>query len=248
MQSNAMREAHDRTMLCYNLAVNTLLKRGLSAYIIFVKNKLAVSLMMLVSGAIMAIAALNGHGNDTKTLPIIITAAGVIFSLWSFYKIGYIKANYDKAEDKAQKSVEWRLIALQIIESLAYIIVTVAGVYLLLNESLVDTILNLMVGIFTTFNGIMGVVSLIKRLNNRDWRWVIRLILTIFELVVGPYFIISSSTIDVTGLAVMGILTAIAGLIEVVAAFSAQALKDTFKDGKDIVRTLKTGKAKEEED
>ncbi|MBR5389094.1 DUF308 domain-containing protein [Candidatus Saccharibacteria bacterium] len=228
--------------------MNTLLKRGLSAYIIFIKNKLAVSLMMLVSGAIMAIAALNGQGNDTKTLPILITAAGVVFSFWSFYKIGYIKANYDKAEDKAQKSVEWRLIALQIIESVAYIVVTVAGIYLLLNESLVDVILNLMVGIFTTFNGIMGVINLLKRLSNRDWRWVVRLILTMFELAVGPYFIIASSAIDIKSLVMMGILTAVAGLIEVIAAFSTQALKDTFKDGKDIVRTLKTGKAKEEEE
>jgi uncharacterized membrane protein HdeD (DUF308 family) len=204
--------------------------------------------MMLVSGAIMAIAAINGHGNDTKTLPILITAAGVVFSLWSFYKIGYIKANYDKAEDKAQKSVEWRLIALQIIESLAYIVVTTAGIYLLLNESLVDMILNLMVGIFTTFNGVMGAISLIKRLNNRDWRWAVRLVLTLFELAVGPYFIIASNAIDIKGLIVMGVLTAVAGLIEVIAAFSTQALKDTFKDGKDIVRTLRTGKAEEKEE
>ena len=203
-------------------------------------------MMMLVSGAIMAIAALNGHGNDTKTLPILITTAGVVFSLWSFYKIGYIKANYDKAEDKAQKSVEWRLIALQIVESLAYIIVTTAGIYLLLNESLVDMILNLMVGIFTTFNGVMGAISLIKRRGNRDWRWVVRLVLTIFELAVGPYFIVASNAIDIKGLVVMGILTAIAGLIEVIAAYSKQALKDTFKDGKDIVHTLKTGKKEEE--
>lgn len=203
-------------------------------------------MMMLVSGAIMAIAALNGHGNDTKTLPILITAAGVAFSLWSFYKIGYIKANYDKAEDKAQKSVEWRLIALQIVESLAYIIVTTAGIYLLLNESLVDMILNLMVGIFTTFNGVMGAISLIKRRSNRDWRWIVRLVLTIFELAVGPYFIVASNAIDIKGLVVMGILTAIAGLIEVIAAYSKQALKDTFKDGKDIVHTLKTGKKEEE--
>ncbi len=223
--------------------MNTLLKRGFKAYTIFLKNKLAVSMMMLVSGVMMAITALNGQGNDTKTLPTLITAAGVIFSLWAFYRFGYLKANYDRTTDEIQKKLGKQTLVLQILEALAYIIVTVAGIYLLMNESLVNVILNLMVGGFTTFNGIVGVVNLIKRRNERDYRWYIRLVLTLFELVVGPYFIIASSTIDTNWLLVMGILTALAGLIEVIASFSTEALKDTVKDSKEIVKTLKTGKA-----
>ena len=199
-------------------------------------------MMMLVSGVMMAITALNGQGNDTKTLPTLITAAGVLFSLWAFYRLGYLKANYDRIEDETQRIVERQGIFFQILEALAYIIVTVAGIYLLMNESLVNVILNLMVGGFTTFNGIVGAINLIKRRNKRDYRWYVRLVLTIFELVVGPYFIFASSTIDTNWLAVMGILTALAGLIEVIASFSSDAIKGTVKDGRDIVKTLKTGK------
>ncbi len=210
------------------------------------KNKLVASMMMLVSGVMMAIGALNGRGNDTKTIPILITSAGVMFSIWAFYRVGYIKANYDKLDDETQKSIEKRVLILQAIEALAYIIVTVAGIYLLLNESLMNLILNLVVGIFTTFNGIMGVISLCKRLKNRNYRWIVRLILTIFELIAGPYFIIMASSVDISGLLVMGILTAVAGIIEVVSVYSKEYLIETVKDGKSAVSTLKTGKADKE--
>ncbi len=226
--------------------MNSLLKRAASAYIILMKNKLIASMMMLVSGVMMAVGAANGHGNDTKTIPILITAAGVMFSIWAFYRLGYIKANYDKLEDKTQRDIEKRVLILQVIEASAYVIVTVAGIYLLLNESLMNLILNLVVGIFTTFNGIMGVISLCKRLNNRNYRWVIRLILTIFELIAGPYFIVMASSIDISGLLVMGILTAVAGVIEVASVYSKEYLKETVKDGKSAVSTLKTGKAGKE--
>lgn len=223
--------------------MNSLLKRTASAYIILMKNKLIASMMMLVSGVMMAVGALNGRGNDTKTIPILITSAGVMFSIWAFYRVGYIKANYDKLDDETQKSIEKRVLILQVIEALAYVIVTVAGIYLLLNESLMNLILNLMVGIFTTFNGIMGVISLCKRLNNRNYRWIVRLILTIFELIAGPYFIIMASSVDISGLLVMGILTAVAGIIEVVSVYSKEYLIETVRDGKSAVSTLKTGKA-----
>jgi uncharacterized membrane protein HdeD (DUF308 family) len=210
------------------------------------KNKLIASMMMLVSGVMMAVGALNGRGNDTKTIPILVTAAGVMFSIWAFYRLGYIKANYDKLEDKMQKDIEKRVLILQAIESLAYIIVTVAGIYLLLNENLMNLILNLVVGIFTTFNGIMGVISLCKRLNNRNYRWIIRLILTIFELIGGLYFIIMANSIDIGGFLVMGILTAVAGIIEVISVYSKEYLIVTVKDSKSAVSTLKTGEAGEE--
>ncbi|MBR3319650.1 DUF308 domain-containing protein [Candidatus Saccharibacteria bacterium] len=223
--------------------VNTVVKRGFSAYIILMKNKLVASLMMLVSGAMMTIGALNNRGNDTKTLPVLITAAGVFFSFWSFYRIGYIKANYDKIEDDTQKSLEKRVLVLQAIETIAYIIVAVAGIYLLLNESLMNLILNLVVGLFTTFNGVMGAISLVKRWHEKNYRWYIRLVLTIFELIAGPYFIATANSVDISGLLIMGILTAVAGLIEIISVSSKETLKNTVKDGKDVVLTLKNGKA-----
>ncbi len=234
--------------ICYNKTMNKLLKRGFDVYKIFLKNKLAVSLMMFVSGVIMTIAALNGRGNDTKTLPTLITAAGVLFSLWAFYRFGYVKANYDNLESKAQRDAKKRVLIFQFIEALVYLVITAAGIYLLMNESLVNLILNLMVGGFTTFNGIMGVINLIKRRAKRDWRWIIRLILTIFELAVGIYFIVLSSAIDIRELLVMGILTAVAGIIEIISAYSTEALKNTVEDGKAAVRVIKTGKATEEKD
>ena len=63
--------------------MNKLVKRGFSAYKIFLKNKIASSIMMLFAGVMMFIAALNGKGNDTKSLPILITSLGTILSLWA---------------------------------------------------------------------------------------------------------------------------------------------------------------------
>ena len=57
-------------------------KRGLGAYIIFLKNKVASSLLMLFSGIMMFIAALNGKGNDTKSLPTLITVVGAALTLY----------------------------------------------------------------------------------------------------------------------------------------------------------------------
>lgn len=225
--------------------MNKLLKRGFNAYKIILKNKLACALMMLVSGAMMVVAALNNRGNDTKTLPILITAAGVIFSFWAFYRIGYIKSNYDRLEDKLQKTVEKHLFVTQILEALAYIVITVAGIFLLLNEHFVNLILNLMAGGFTLFNGVNGLINVCKRRENKDYRWVIRLILTIFELGVGTYYIISSSSIDTTEFLIMGILTTLAGIIEIVSVSSAETFVNTVKDGKEIVRTLKNDKKEE---
>ena len=56
--------------------MNELVKRGFSAYKIFLKNKLVASIMMLFSGVMMFIAALQGKGNDVYSLPILITTLG----------------------------------------------------------------------------------------------------------------------------------------------------------------------------
>lgn len=61
--------------------MNKLVKRGLKAYNIFLKNKIAASLMMFIPGVMMTIAALNGNGNDLKSLPLMILIAGEIFIL-----------------------------------------------------------------------------------------------------------------------------------------------------------------------
>lgn len=227
--------------------MNKILKRGFGVYKILLKNKLAASTMMLISGVIMTIAALGGHGNDTKTLPTLITSAGVLFALWAFYHFGYLKAGYDALTTKQQRDLAKRALILQFIEALAYLAVTAAGIYLLMNESLVNLILNLVTGGFTILNGIMGVINLYKRRANRDWRWVVRLILTIFELAVGTYFIVMSSSVDAKGLLVMGILTAVAGLIEIISVYSRETLKNTVEDGKAAVRVIKTGKATEDD-
>ncbi len=56
--------------------------------------------MMFVSGLMMAIAGFNGNGNDIKTLPSVIALFGFIFTLWSFYRIGYIKSHYDNQKNR----------------------------------------------------------------------------------------------------------------------------------------------------
>ena len=228
--------------------MNKVLKRGFGVYKIFLKNKLAASLMMLVSGTIMAVAASNGHGNDTKTIPTLITAAGVLFALWAFYRLGYLKSDRDHLKDEGQKALIGRALGLQSLEAFAYIVVTAAGIYLLMNETFVNLMLNLIAGGFTIFNGIMGTISLIKRRRERNWRWLVRLVLTLVELGFGTYFIISSSSIDTNGILVMGILTAVAGLIEIISTTKSETLKNTVKDGKAAVRVIKTGKATEDED
>ena len=61
--------------------MNKLVKRGIKAYNIFLKNKMAASLMMFIPGVMMTIAAIQGNGNDTKTLPLMILIAGEVFTL-----------------------------------------------------------------------------------------------------------------------------------------------------------------------
>ena len=199
--------------------MNKLVKRGFSVYKIFLKNKLAMSLMMLFSGIMMFIAALNGRGNDTKTLPIVITLAGAIFAFWAFYRLGYMKSNFDhqNAEQETVKA-EKKLLFFQIIEASIYAIVAVLGIILLTNE---------------------GFVNAYKNRANKYFRCKFMLVLTAIELVVGTYFIFASDNIDSTGFTIMGVVTMVAGTIEVISALTMETLKSTIRDGKDIVRIIK---------
>ena len=219
--------------------MSKLLKRGLSVYKIFLKNKIAMSVMMLVSGLMMFVAALQGKGNNTLAMPLGITIAGSLITFWSFYRVGYIKANFDKIKDENERAGAKMLLLMQIGETLIYLIVAAVGVYLLLNQSLVNRVLNLMAGGFTTLNGITGVINVVKRWRERDFRWWLKLVLTIVELVLGPYFLICCDTVEGGWFVSMGALTIVAGTIEVITALTPESIRSTMQDGKDIVRILK---------
>lgn len=227
--------------------MNRLVKKGFSAYKIFLKNKIASSIMMLFSGIMMFIAALNGKGNDTKSLPILITTIGIILAVWAIYRLGYIKANYDRSfrDNREEKIAGRKVILSQFVETLIYAMIVGAGVFLLSNEGLTNKVLNLMAGGFTTLNGVLGAISEYKNRENKDFRWKFMLVLMIFELIVGPYFIIVSDSIDIPGYIIMGVLTMVAGLIEVISALTRDNIKGTINDGKEIVRIMKDGEKPE---
>ena len=218
--------------------MNKLVKRGISVYKIFLKNKIAMSLMMLFSGIMMFIAAINGHGNDTKTMPLMITLAGAGFAFWSLYRLGSIKSDYEKITDRQEKVLQKRAIYLQIGEAAVYVTIAIVGIFLLINESFTDKVLNLMAGGFTTLNGVLGAIKVFKGRELKNFRWKFTLVLTIIELILGPIFIFAP-TIDINGYIVMGALTSIAGTIEVISAFTMDNIKNTIKDGKDIARIVK---------
>ena len=232
--------------------MSKLLKRGLSAYKIFLNNKLVMSILMFITGLTMAIAGFSGHGNDTKTLPIAIALIGAILSLWSFYRLGYEKHNvddFDRAsvatdDSLTQKKSARRLLITQLLESLLYVVVTAIGVALFLNEHFTNQLLNLVTGGFTIFNAILGSINLYSTRNNKTTFWKFMLILTIVEFVMGIFFILASSSVNSTGLALMGVITTIAGLIEVISSLSLRSLKDTVTDGRAILETLQHGSKK----
>ena len=232
--------------------MNKLVKRGLSAYKIFLRNKLAGSLLMLMGGVMLSIGAFTGSGNDTKTLPSWIALAGSVFTCWSFYKLGYLKSDYDRLEDDAERKASLKNLAMQIIETLVYLAIAVVGLFLLLNESFTNTALNLMTGGFTIFNGVMGVINVVKNREKWDtfgWKFIAGL--TLIELALGLLFIFMASKINIVALGIMGVVTTIAGVIEVISAIRNHAIEDAIKDSKDIVRVLKDEKelpAETEED
>lgn len=218
--------------------MNRLVKHGIDAYKIFLNNKIAMSLMMLVSGIMMFVAALNGHGNDTKTMPLMITLAGAVFAFWSLYRLGYMKSEYDKITDRQEKMARRKNLFLQIIESAVYVVIAVVGIFLLTNEGFTNKVLNLMAGGFTTLNGVLGTISAVKNRCNKDFRWKFMLVIIALELGIGPFFIFAPE-ISINGYIIMGVITSVAGMIEVISAFTMDNLKNTIKDGKDIVRIMK---------
>ena len=233
--------------ICYNGNMNKVVKRGFSVWKIFLKNKIASSIMMLFSGAMMFIAALNGKGNDTKSLPILITVVGAVLTLYATYRIGYLKSEFDKSsKDEEEKKLRLKILLMQIAETLLYLVVLGVGIFLLVDESLMNKILNLMAGGFTTLNGVLGVIKIYKNRENKDFYWKLMIVLAIFELSIGPYFIFASSSISVNGYIIMGALTTVAGIIEVISAMTRDNLKCTLDDGKEIVQIIKDGEKSKE--
>ena len=227
--------------------MNRLVKRGLKAYNIFLKNKLAAALMMFIPGLMMTFAAINGNGNDTKTLPLMILIAGAVFSFWSCYRLGYIKSNVDKATDRVEKREGRKILLLQVLEAAVYLLIASLGVFLLMNEQFTNKILNLMAGGFTTFNGVLGAISTFKKRDDKDFYWKFVLVLTLFELGFGIYFLLASDSIGIGSYLLMGIITTIAGTLAVVSCLNVKTLKETIEDGKDIVETMKGESIDQEE-
>jgi uncharacterized membrane protein HdeD (DUF308 family) len=120
-----------------------------------------------------------------------------------------------------------------------YVAVAGLGFFLILNEGFTNKVLNLMSGGFTILNGVFGAIYVYKHRGNKNPKWKFRIILTVVELVVGTYFIIASDSIETVGFIIMGLLTTIAGSIEVFSSLSKESLRDTLQDGKEIVETLK---------
>ncbi len=202
--------------------------------------------MMLFSGVMMFVAALNGKGNDTKSLPMLITSVGTILTLWAAYRLGYVKCKLDNTQrdDRRVRSEERKVIFFQVAESLLYIFVAGLGVFLLSNEGFTNKVLDLMAGGFTTLNGVLGAVHAYKGREEKDFRWKLMLVLTVIELILGPFFVIRSGSIDIPGYIIMGVLTTVAGLIEVISALTRENIRCAVEDSKKIVTIMKDGNDK----
>jgi uncharacterized membrane protein HdeD (DUF308 family) len=213
----------------------------LGVYKIFLKNKIASSVMMFVSGVMMFIAAVNGNGNDTWSLPALITSIGSLLSLWGVFRLGYMKAHYDliPKTDEEKRKQGLKGLGMQILETLLYMAVAGLGVFLLSNPSLTDKALNLMSGGFTILNGVFGAIYVYKHSEDKDFWWKFRACLTIAEFALGIVFIIMSDSIGVGWYVVMGALTTVAGVIEVVTALTHENIDSTIEDGKRIVSIIK---------
>lgn len=220
--------------------MNVLVKRAFSIYKVFIRNRLATSVMMLVSGVMMLMGALNGRGNDTVTMPLGITAAGAVFTFWSFYKIGYLKAVRERAVTEADKQIGRANVIMQILETALYFVVAAVGIFLLINHDFMDMVLNLMAGFFTTLNAVTGAAMVIKNRGCRDFKWWIKVVLSVVELVMGVYFLMNATGIDHGWFTAMAVLTTVAGVIEVLSALTPEVLNRTKKDGEDIIKILKT--------
>ena len=213
--------------------------RGISIYKIFLRNKIAMAVMMLVSGVRMFIAALKGNGNDTVAMPLGITIAGALLTLWSCYKVGRIRSDMEANKEVASRESMGLALFLQVGETVLYLVVAGIGIFLLINQDFMDKILNLMAGGFTTLNAVIGSINLYKRREQRNVRFFGRLVLTIVEYILGLCFIFMSDSIEVGWYVAMGALTMVAGTLEVISALTPEHLRSTVQDGKDIVRIIK---------
>ena len=184
--------------------MSKLLKRGISIYKIFLRNKIAMSFMMLVSGVMMFIAALQGKGNDTVAMPLGITVAGALLTFWSCYKVGRIRSEMEANREAADRESMGLALFLQVGETVLYLVVAGLGIFLLINQNFMDKILNLMAGGFTTLNAVIGSINLFKRREQRDMRFWGRLALTIVEYILGLSFIFMSDSIEVGWYVAMG--------------------------------------------
>jgi hypothetical protein len=104
-----------------------------------------------------------------------------------------------------------------------------------------------MAGGFTTFNGVLGAISTFKKRDDKDFYWKFVLVLTLFELGFGIYFLLASDSIGIGSYLLMGIITTIAGTLAVVSCLNVKTLKETIEDGKDIVETMKGESIDQEE-
>ena len=222
-----------------------LLKRGMKAYMIFLQNKLVACTMMLMSGIMMTISGFNGNGNDTKTIPTFIILIGAALSLWTSYRVGYIHANIKQEQSERQTKVSKKALIITVLETILCLLVVCLGVFLINNEQLMNTVLNIMAGGFSILNGVFGVIYLVQNRQNIDNVWKFKIILTVLEFALGIYFILTAQTIGLTAIILLGILTTVAGTLEMILTLSVDSLKGVVKDGKDIVKTLKNDNAGE---
>lgn len=223
--------------------MNKYVKRGLSAYIIFLRNKIAASVLMLMGGVMLTIGAFSGNGNDTKTMPTMIALAGSAFTLWAVYRIGYLRAELKGLSDEDEKDEKlWQLI-FQVGETAIYVLIAAFGIFLLLNEVVTNRLLNIMTGGFTILNGVVGIINVIKkREKHATFGWKFMLGLAIIELTLGIYFLFMPDDVNIAIQGVVGVITIIAGVIEVIASLRRDVIEKTIQDGKDIVKVLKDEK------
>lgn len=225
--------------------MSELLKRGFSIYKIVIQNKLVAAVMMFVSGIMMSIAGFTGNGNDTKTMPSALIIVGAALTLWGAYRVGFLRANFLAARGAEEKTAKKHAMIAMVLESSVYLLLVLLGVFLLTHEQLMNTVLNIMTGAFTILNGVFGVIYLFKNHARIDGIWKFKVILTLLEFILGVYFIVSSETITLTALILLGILTAVAGVLEIIITASKESIKNTVKDGQSIINTLKSGEKPE---
>ena len=154
---------------------------------------------------------------------------------------GFILANgaHVVVKDEKEKSLQKMAIFMQAMENIIYLVVLALGIMLLLNQDLMNRVLNLMAGGFTTLNGVLGASNTFKKREHRDFWWWFKLALTVIELILGPYFVICCDSVEGGWFIAMGALTMVAGTIEVISALTPESIRSTMNDGKEIVSIIK---------